>query len=61
MPYTIRSDEKSGVRVILNKERLGSDAPLGDYASLVEAEAFVKTMREIDAIGASPVRLPSQA
>ena len=61
MPYEITSDEKAGVRVVLNKARLGSDAPLGEYGSLVEAEAFVKTMREIDAIGASPVRMPPQA
>ena len=60
MPYEIVADEKAGVRVVLNKARL-SDAPLGDYGSLVEAEAFVKTMREIDAIGASPVRMPPQA
>ena len=58
MWYEIVADKKAGVRVVLNKARLGSDAPLGEYASLGEAEAFVKTVRELDALGASPVRMP---
>ena len=50
MRYEIVADEKAGVRVVLNKARLGSDAPLGEYASRGE-----------DALGASPVRMPPQA
>jgi hypothetical protein len=59
MPYEIISSEKAGFRVILNKARLGSDAAIGEYGSLVDAEAFVRAMREIDAIGTS--QTPPQA
>ena len=62
MPYEITPDEKAGFRVILNKARLGSDALLGEYRSLIEAEAFVKAMRTIGVIGTSKTpRRPPKA
>ena len=63
MHYEIVADEKAGVRVVLNKARLGSDAPLGDTprgARTLSALARFGCPRRLDALPDLSLRLALQ-